>query len=648
VGGGSSEKSDKSHVFERSVTPSLDREHKELRKLRSLDAMAEACAIAHANDELAEMTERPSSNDTDSAVSFSQGQALRPQTPRRDNRSSETTQTLHSCPSDMQELTRQRTPDNARQVGIILADTTSDHLGNSVYEDPFDDRNAIKSGPPSPDRTVELPLRPKVHPSLEIEIAAGLREDKETIVNIEGAEASTIELDSANDKADQSQTGHDLPEQSSKENIDPFQAIASDHDTHMRAQQLFTSDIILPNHDNINSAVSEGLSPHGGPLMPQTYYHMKTSQNTSPRSVRSHTTYTAGLGDTAYKFSFDNWLRESSGAAPPESEPCTPHRRCMDMSLDSVSNSEERKTPQVSPTTTTFDRTPSMGNRLDFELKLSERNTRYNALHQASLPLLRDTMQSSRRGPPRFMLGASDETVATGIHLANFESAYSNSREATPQKKGKALQSRVGSEDSVANSLKNAALDYTQLEERLADVPRSDDQDIFADPMIDAEFGDLPNEGFKVNNVSHTGPSATAEAPVHPSQDEDEPGLDSQEDVNFRFEFKPTSSRGFTSPAQSSPLPTSPQPLTKTGMPSSSATESPETVTGRSGKNRVASSDTLDRSLKLFISSESGYQADESSICEPNLSASKARPTRYRGKGKRSGKPLSEISDNIG
>lgn len=51
VDGVNSNKSDKSQVFERSVTPVNEKKRKELRSMRSLDAMAESCSIAHAADE---------------------------------------------------------------------------------------------------------------------------------------------------------------------------------------------------------------------------------------------------------------------------------------------------------------------------------------------------------------------------------------------------------------------------------------------------------------------------------------------------------------------------------------------------------------------------------------------------------------------
>ena len=641
VDGTNSEKSDKSRVFERSVTPSLDRESRQLRKMRSLDAMAEACTIAHANDELAQMSEVVEENEGDSVIGFSSRPSLRSQTPRRDFGSSGTIQTLHSCPPDMSELTRQRAPDQGRQVGLVLADPASDEEGRSVYEDPFDDRNAIKSGPPWPERSVELPFRPKVHPWSGGETTAG---NKEELCSGNGPRSVQRSLSEEKDslkttsEADDWYQPDEVAPAEPQENINPFQSVASDDDTHARAQQLLTSDIILPNYDNIDPSAT-GLSPHGGPLVPQIYHRIGVSQNSSPRSVRSRTTYTAGLTDAEYKFSFDNWLRESSSAAPPDSEPSTPHRRRMDMSLDSVSTSEDRKTPQASPSTNNSKRTPSMGNKLEFELKRSERNTRYNALYQEEPTVLRDAVQQCRRGPPRFIVGASDETEATGIHLPDFGNAQAGSREATPQK---ALQDRVASQDSVVDSLRNAAYDYYQLEERLADAPGSDDVDVFADSREDVELVGLPTLGFRVTNVSQTWPLQNDSVRLNSLRQ------DTVSHDEYIFGTGQTAQTTSMKMFPSSPLPTQPLPITELNAPAMSSADSPMTITNTHGKNRVGSSDTLDQSLKLFGSPESGYQADESSVCQENSSVSKARPFRYRSRGRRSAKPLGEISDNTG
>ena len=638
VDGTNSEKSDKSHVFERSVTPSLDRESRRLRKMRSLDAMAEACAIAHAYDERTQMSEVAEENDGDSAIGFPVGGSVRPQAPRRDVGSSGTTQTLHSCPPDMPELTRQRAPDQERQIGLVVAAPASDEERPSLYEDPFDDRNAIGSGPPSPDRSVELPFRLKVQPMSEKDTTDDNKGDTSCVNGAKLTQRTGSEdHDSWKTTSETNDwyQAEDVASAEAQENVDPFQNVTSDDDTQTRAQQLLASDIVLPNYDNIDSSATS-LSPRGGPPVPHIYHRIGCSQNTS---VRSRTIYTAGLPDAEYRFSFDNWLRESSNAVPPDTEPSTPHRRRMDMSLDSVSTSDERKTVQASPTTTNSERTPSMGNRLDFELKRSERNSWHNALQQPEPVVLRDTVQLSQRGPPRFIVGASDETESTEIQLADFENAQPRSREATPEK---ALEDRVASQDSVADSLRNAAYDYYQLEERLADLFTSDDVDVFTDAREDAELAGLPTVGFHITNVPHARSLRNDGVRVNSFRQDSV----SHDEYIFGSDQNTQSTPMGQSPG--SPLPTQLVPLTEFGAPLISSADSPITVTDSHGKNRVASLDTLDQSLKLFGSPESGYQADGSSVCPENSSAFKITPSRYQRGGKRGGKPLSEISDNVG
>lgn len=648
IDGAASEKSDKSHVFERSVTPSLDKERKELRKMRSLDAMAEACTIAHANDELSQMTELVSTNDADLPVVFSEGQSLRPRMPRGNNESSETTQTLHSCPSEMPELSRQCTPDNVRQVGMAVALPTSDDGGNSVYEDPFDDSNVIKTGPPSPKRSVELPFRPKFQDDIHTEPPSVDQEDVNSNNKLEEEHESPVHQYTSQILTEESQSeiqGHrSVTEPHADENANPFETLTSDDDTHVRAQPLCTSDVLLSNHDHTDSAAFGGISPqHVDPEMPQTCHLADSQQNISPRIMRYRSTFTAGLGDTEYKFSFDNWLNESSNAAPPESQPSTPHRRRMEMSLDSVSTNDEKRSPQVSPTAmANFEGTPTMGNRLNIDLKRCDRHARYSAAHQEGPSVLQSALQSTRRGPPRFILGVSDDTEATGINLANFDHAYAGTRETTPQKSEGALQARVGSEDSVADSLKTAAFNYSKLEERLADLPKSDDTDVFPDPSNDVDNDEIPSESQMVFNVPYAAPSASGAAPMVTSPSETIPGSISQQDMPLQ----PLQSTLWpTSPAkQGSPLPSNSQ-LPVEMLPSST-TESPATITGHSNKARVTSMDTLDRSLKLFMSSESGYQADESSFYHSESSATKTKPSRYRSKGRGGGGPLGEVSHN--
>ena len=401
------------------------------------------------------------------------------------------------------------------------------------------------------------------------------------------------------------------------------------------------------------------MSPHTGPLVPQIYQRINKTQESSPRSVRSRTTYTTGLGDAEYRFSFDNWLKDSSSAPAPEEEPVTPHRRRMDMSLDSVSTTEERKTPQISPATTNPDRTPSMGNRLDFDLKRSQRNMRYNALQEETTVERPNYWVSSHHSPPRFMVGGSEDAGGTEIQLADFESAYPSSNVASPRGTNKLLPARVGSEDSVADSLKDAAYSYHQLEERLGEHPAG--EDVFADPVgtkseavpspsMETCFGGL----LTVEHARRSGSPSPKKKPVT------EHGIPSQSYGLSSRSFTPTLPRDNMSSirfkglpvmetTQSTPSPPHIESTVQATPFSSSSADSPFTFVSWHSKDRVASSDTLDRSLPLFSSPGSGYQADKSSMSPEELTGSKNVPSRYRSKANRKGggSPLGEISRNI-
>ena len=684
VDGTNSEKSEKSQVFERSVTPPNDKERKELRTMRSLDAMAEACTIAHANDEVAQLSEISAAENSDHAPGSPRptaSPALRIPTPRRNLASAET---IHSCPSDMAELTRQDCGRETAQGQGPFADQTRVSVRELSRDDPFDDRNAVGSGPPSPTRSVELPFRPKVTKVVvraAAPFAAGTRppQDTECEATNENTTIHRPSLLSATDSTGAQlklQRNYAIPEvldelegrplgRDSFETANEFENVALEDDASPRAQQHFTPVIILPSDTNSDSPTSEGMSPQGGPLVPQIYHRINKSQSSSPRSVHSRNTYTAGLADAEYKFSFDNWLKDSSNAPAPDEEPATPHRRRMDMSLDSVSTNEERKTPQVSPTTTSTGRTPSMGNRLDFDLKRSQRNMRYNALYQEKSTVGTSASLAPSRPPPRFIFGCSEETEASGIQLADFESAYRSSREASPEKDKNAFQGRVDSEESVAASLKDAAFDYHQLEERLTGPPRSE-SDVFADPTDPVtEFVFSPSSGRSDGKPS-TAELAEGANPSSPSWRKDsaqEQSLPTSGPALQYRDFTPTLPRDNASSirfkglpvmhlTQSTPSPPQPTSSTQAAAPlSSSSADSPASLMAWHGKDRVASSDTLDQSLQLFSSPDSGYQADKSSVGPEDGNAGKGVPTRYRGKSRRkgggSGNPLGEISRNV-
>ncbi|KAK3686507.1 hypothetical protein LTR37_019754 [Vermiconidia calcicola] len=664
VDGASSDDSERSRVFERSVTPPNEKERKALRAMRSLDAMAEACAIAHANDELAHS---PTASDTEKEVvapsspELNAKPTLQVPAARRNFASADT---VHTIPADMPELSRQ----DSRGTEVHELSKTGSGTVERTEDDPFSDHNAVNIGPPSPERTVRLPFRLKE--STDGSKAAPAELDATTHSNdqmfmVLTESRSEVKLSTPKNPAATSQEQLQLQrgdaitaprpdaespparrESSEWTDVDE-EDLSSDDDTPIPevVQAEYDGHRQRPIHDG-----TDGLSPHGGPIAPQTINYFPLSQNSSPGSVRSRTTYTAGLVNTEYKFTFENWLKETTAAsAPPgeQSEPVTPsrNRRHTDVSLDSVSSTEERKTPQISPATTGPDRTPSMGNRLDFDLERSQRNMRYNALHQHEMASVKNTA-SSRRQPLRFIVGGGSEEI-TELQLANSEAAYNSSREGSPEKCNhkKPLQERV---ESVADSLKDAAYDYSQLEERLGEP-----EDVFADPA-DTENGENITPTSETNSTERAIfeylQGSRSPPPAVRVEGKQSAPIDTR--VSSSNNFSSASTHSITLPQN--PTTATPDPATHSTflLPSSTwpyapkaASSSPSTLKASHSKDRVISTDTLDESLEMFGSPDSGYQADESSAA----SASKGVPSSNRSPGRKrsGGRVLGEISRNI-
>lgn len=504
-------------LFDRSVTPADEKERQKLRSMRSLDAMAEACVKTPNHDAAAEAAFHESPVDREiprppQAHQQKEGNepsvpgspaippsttvhALHPTT-RRNLVSAET---VHTIPSYMSELTRQNSP----QMSVL-------DVAPEKFDDPFADRHALNARSPSSDRSVRLPFRPKRHSHEQslAELEDGPLEPIEPpSTQVPGAPSarSSASLPDSLEEQLQLQRNYAIAEglgqvdqmeslRDPSQESDPFVSVGSDDDTATRAQELLTSDIVLPNYDNLDSDDDGGLSPHGGPL-PPTFEAGETSNNPSPRSVRSRSTYTAGLGDAQYVFSFDNWLRDSSGATSPD-HPVTPDRRRTDMSLDSVSDTGNKDTPPVSPSTSTPNRhTLSLGNSTELGLRRAQRNMRYNALQIFSSNGTVIGRHTTGRHQSTFLLGESDETNADVIQFSSFDNAYRGSPTDATQNDGSAMQPRVGSDESVAEAIRNAARDYNQLQEQL-----NEPDDVFADPAENVE------EPFRFNRSATLSP----------------------------------------------------------------------------------------------------------------------------------------------
>lgn len=695
--------SDLSNLFERSVTPPTARDRKWLRSMRSLDAMAEACAstppddeylpssvqswsakvgvaatvstkadsppvanrestpaelpvwtqlfstpswhamadaaaVAHRNDELNDGFARPNLGDGKPAFGSPDTTALATASAGPPRRNALSGETLHSIPSDMQELTRQW----ANEMPLTTGRYWSGEVEKPVFEDPFADTQAVISGPPSPTRSVTLPLRLKQSPATSHMARCRKLEDGSAAIEgpspantyvftpdaptsptnrvVFSQDAPTSPLSPAASLTMQMelQRNYDLAERlAGEEDIvrrrepsamtDPFENPASDDDTCNRAQELYDSGIFLPNYDNIDSmSYEEGMSPQRGPLAHTATAVIYTSYNPeyNTDSSRARTARAAGLGDARYRFTVDNWLENPQTAGDPDLNPITPSRRHMHSSIDSVTESEERKTPQITPSTTTTDHTPSMGNRLDFDLKRSQRNMRYNALHQYASAVLPDGHLLSPASTPfarpphhnRFIVGCSeDNTEDQDFQLADFDTAYDGAPSASPYGGVEAMQARIGSEESVAESLKNAAHDYGQLAEHL-----DGQDDVFADPL-DSPFHSLEqeNDWAKKDYERYTRGCALLEQAGKQFEALCAlPSTASKEDEATHQSTAPTSEH--TEPDEPTTRSFWPTP-NRFAILGSPATSSPETVTPASGaRDRVISLDTLDSCLDSY------------------------------------------------
>lgn len=282
--------------------------------------------------------------------------------------------------------------------------------------------------------------------------------------------------------------------------------------------------------------------------------------------MRSRTTYITGLESSQFKFTVNSWLKSTSSVQEPDDAPGTPNRRSMDMSLDSVSSTEERLTPQISPTSTNPGRTPSMGNRVEFELKRSDRNMRYNALHQDRTHEHPGRLCPSVRQPLRFIVGSSEESDQSGLRLPDFANAEIETH-------------RTGAADSTSFSPGEPGSAELRWYDRI---------------------------------LKELSPSREHEPLSSP--------------VNPWTPLKPARATGRDKACVKRPtvFGSTPSPL----LPSSTPTITGMLLSNTSDpyrKGRDYSSDTLDDTLPLFSSPDSGYQADKSSA-SPEEGAINATP----------------------
>ncbi|KAF2487828.1 hypothetical protein BDY17DRAFT_19186 [Neohortaea acidophila] len=618
--------SDRCQMFERSVTPIDEPKRKELRPMASLDAMAEACTLA--------CTEDDTRADSESSLVTQDGKPdsskliapppSRVMTPRRN---ATCDASLPACPSDMEELSRQ--PANQPNATNVLPG--DEWMGD---DDPFAPRTSGDGvGPPSPDRRVLLPFRPKdPSPEKDQSIASMVecspQEDAlgdmkpEAQLESESPAEETLAAQLQLDDSVVLQLVQALELEGAAELTE--EVVADDggvgeHDALPKAPLHPVGFTFFPSTESEEAPQEEGLSPHGGPLSPQWLDSEMPTSDLNPSANITETADITNINTAEHKFSLTNWMNDIPSECPPPDQPHTPSRRQqMDASVDSFPSVDaERDTPPISPRSSdTAGRTPSMGERIDFDLARSERNGRYNALfHEVSVD------------------GAVDgEEVWIGLD---------------PQDEDRDVLEAVDpEEDDISRSKPSPRKDSKVCPDWLRAssplLPKSvETNDVSRSPescdehSIACEQHDNGAPSWLKNDVVSTTPTKTPE--ILPSTPTERPSK------------SPGPPQASTSSAAISTRLTVMDPLGghpainlagHTPETTHSSTDSPiissHHPTGTIG-HRVTSADTLDDTLDLLQSSQCGYEGDESSAVTSPSPKKKGTPARYRSVGKRAG-----------
>lgn len=609
--------SDRCQMFERSVTPIDEPKRKELRPMASLDAMAEACTLACTEDDTradskSSLVTQDGKPDSSKLIAPPSSRVM---TPRR-NATSDAS--LPACPSDMEELSRQ--PANQPNATNVLPGD-----GWVDDDDPFAPKNSGDGvGPPSPDRRVLLPFRPK-DPSPEKDqsiasmVGCSPQEDTPGDMKPEAqleSESPAEETLAAQLQLDDSVVLQLVQALGLEDAADLTEQVILDddgvgEDDALRSAPLQPVDFtFFPSTESEEAPQYEGLSPHGVPLSPQWLdSEMPTSKTADITCINT----------TEHEFSLTNWMKDIPSECPPPDQPHTPSRQQqMDASVDSFPSVDaERDTPPISPRSSdTAGRTPSMGERIDFDLARSERNGRYNALfHEVSVD------------------GAVDgEEVWIGLDPQDedrdvLEAVDPEEGDVSPSKPSPRKDSKVCPDWVRASS---PLLPKSAETSNVSRSPKGGDEHFIA-----CEQHDSGAPSRSKNDAVPTTPTKTLEIlPSTPTE---------------KRLTSPAPLLASTSSAAVSTRLTVMDPLgghpainlaghtpETTHSSTDSPIISPHHPTGTIG-HRVTSADTLDDTLDLLQSSQSGYEGDESSAVTSPSPKKRGTPARYRSVGKRAG-----------
>lgn len=281
---------------------------------------------------------------------------------------------------------------------------------------------------------------------------------------------------------------------------------------------------------------------------------------------------------------------------------------------------------------------------------------RYNALLQEQARQEEQKKSSSPiRMHARFFFGGNsgDLDPNEAQYFPDYSSAYNGSHEDTPET-GHQRPNRISSEDSMTMSLRSASDNMDKLRALLGEIESDTENGKRGkDEIVDAfTTASSPRSKRPVNRKARAIRSDSPSPQI--SSSHPLPATPVLEPIDF----SPTAGRDNGSPNRFTVLdveidivssPTSDATATAADLPVSVP---PQQQREDDRKNQVGSCDTLERTLDMLRSSESGYQADDSSMVQAPATApavsTKQIPRRYRSQSRRAKgrKALGEISGN--
>jgi len=374
--------------------------------------------------------------------------------------------TIDGCPADMPALCPQANPSDRDVVdhGDIerwqqggIASTA-----NEKYARDKDERRdsvmqpMLSAGfsPPSPKRSLDLPYRPK----LAIDIHA--------TANAPPAPATPLFPNTCR-RVEPSPSVHVNDSAATSGRKAPLEHVCDDADSvitdcdEFKTQHFFgTHGEDMPEESTFEDADARSLdgSPNVAPLMAGLYQAAASSQNSSPTRSRGNTLRSTDVGAVFWRFSANNWMGEDN-------------TDITQVSIDDDSDPTEGTMSPIRSSSTEFQHTPSMGNRIDFELQRSDRNARYNAL-QTGFPG-HIAQSSDRPASAEWTFGGQELALQVELPpLVKPMEQYEAEAKARAEERARGKRASTLSEESAVNFLELAVRDTNHAQAMLfADEP---------------------------------------------------------------------------------------------------------------------------------------------------------------------------------